>query len=135
MRKPPGAVVRDWRIGLIRKKLERLGRVTAADCDASCLDFCGRARRSQMHKKQARPSSGNKKAGPGCAEEVWLDCASFTIVARAEAPVCPVADLLVASRLVVARDLAVVVSLAPIGDPKPWKPGKAASDRSAHQPD
>ena len=32
---PPGAIVRDWRIGLIRKRFERLGRVAAADRDAA----------------------------------------------------------------------------------------------------
>ena len=35
MRKPPGARVRDWRIGLIRKRFERLGRVAAADRDGA----------------------------------------------------------------------------------------------------
>jgi hypothetical protein len=35
MRKPPGAVVRDWRVAIIRKKLERLGRVAAADREAA----------------------------------------------------------------------------------------------------
>jgi len=35
LRKPPGAIVRDWRIGLIRKRFERLGRVAAADRDAA----------------------------------------------------------------------------------------------------
>jgi len=37
MSKPPGAQVqrRNWRIALIRKKLDRLGRVAAADRDAA----------------------------------------------------------------------------------------------------
>ena len=37
MSKPPGAKVqrRNWRIALIRKKLDRLGRVAAADRDAA----------------------------------------------------------------------------------------------------
>jgi hypothetical protein len=33
--KPPAAKVRDWRASIIRKKLERLGRVAAADRDAA----------------------------------------------------------------------------------------------------
>jgi hypothetical protein len=34
-RKPPAAKVRDWRVAIIRKKLERLGRVSAVDRDAA----------------------------------------------------------------------------------------------------
>jgi len=33
--KTPAAKVRDWRIALIRKRLDRLGRVSAADRDAA----------------------------------------------------------------------------------------------------
>jgi hypothetical protein len=33
--KPPAAKVRDWRVSLIRKKLEHLGRVAAADREAA----------------------------------------------------------------------------------------------------
>ena len=32
---PPAAKVRDWRVAIIRKKLERLGRVAAVDREAA----------------------------------------------------------------------------------------------------
>jgi hypothetical protein len=36
VRKPlPAAEVRDWRVSIVRKKLERLGRVAAADREAA----------------------------------------------------------------------------------------------------
>ena len=33
--RPAAGKIRDWRVAIIRKKLERLGRVTAADRDAA----------------------------------------------------------------------------------------------------
>jgi hypothetical protein len=34
-KEPPAAKLRDWRVAIIRKKLERLGRVAAADREAA----------------------------------------------------------------------------------------------------